>query len=95
MRMKVKQLGVNMQKQVNVVLQPFLNFKDFVQPTKAHNMVALMLDLRFEYLNLIGDYVGHAFVIEIATINDVNLFLPTLKIVYQKLHGRSSTTSVM
>jgi hypothetical protein len=23
-----------------------LNFKDFVQPTKAHNMVVLMLDLR-------------------------------------------------
>lgn len=95
MRMKVKQLGVKMQKQINVVLQPFFNFKDFVQPTKAHNMVALMLDLRFKYLNLIGDYVGHAFVIEIATINDVNLFLPTLNIVYQKLHGRLSTTSVM
>ncbi len=84
-----------MQKQVNVVLQPFLNFKDFVQPTKTHNMVALMLDLRFKYLNLVGNYVGHAFVIEIATIDDVNLFLPTLKIVYQKLHGHSSTTSVM
>ncbi len=84
-----------MQKQVNVVLPPFLNFKDFVQLTKAHNMVALMLDLRFKYLNLVGDYVGHAFIIEIATIDDVNLFLPTLKIVYQKLHGHSSTTSVM
>ncbi len=26
---KVKQLGMNMQKQVNVVLQPFLDFMDF------------------------------------------------------------------
>jgi hypothetical protein len=33
--MKVKQLGMNMQKQVNVVLQPFLNFMDFFQPTKS------------------------------------------------------------
>ncbi len=80
---KVKQLGVNMQKQVNVVLQPFLNFMDFFQPTKAHNMVALVLDPRFKDLSLVGDYVGHAFAIEIATTYDVNFLLSTFKIMYQ------------
>jgi hypothetical protein len=37
---------------------------DFFQPTKAHNMVALMLDPRFKDLTLVGDYVGHVFAIE-------------------------------
>jgi hypothetical protein len=40
---------------------------DFFQPTKAHNMVALMLDPRFKDLTLVADYVGHVFAIEIAT----------------------------
>jgi hypothetical protein len=34
MCMKFKQLGMNMQEQVNLVFQPFFNFIDFFQPTK-------------------------------------------------------------
>jgi hypothetical protein len=83
MCMKVKQLGMKMQKQVNVVFQPFLNFMDFFQPTKTHNMVALMLDLKFKDLSLVGDYVEHVFAIEIATTFDINFLLPTFKIMYQ------------
>jgi hypothetical protein len=56
---------------------------DFFQPTKAHNMVALMLDPRFKDLTLVGDYVGHVFAVEIATTYDVNFLLPTFKIMYQ------------
>jgi len=72
-----------MQKQVNVVLQPFFHFMDFFQPAKAHNMVALMLDPRFKDLTLVRDYVGHFFAIEIATTYNVNFLLPTFKIMYE------------
>jgi len=42
-----------------------------------------MLDPRFKDLNLVGDYVGHAFAIEITTTYDVNFLLSTFKIMYQ------------
>lgn len=41
MCMKFKQLGVNMQEQVNLVFQPLFNFIDFFQPTKAHNIFSV------------------------------------------------------
>lgn len=44
MHMKVKQLDANMQGQVITILKPFLNFMFSFKPTKAHNMVTLMLD---------------------------------------------------
>jgi hypothetical protein len=61
---KVKKLGANMQ-QVLHVLRPFFDFMDCFKLFKAHNMVALMLDLQFKDLSLVGDYVGHSSVIEI------------------------------
>jgi hypothetical protein len=56
---------------------------DFFQPTKAHNMIVLILDPRFKDLSLVRDYVGHTFAIEITTTYDVNFLLPTIKIMYQ------------
>ncbi len=44
MHMKMKQLNANMQRQVTIVLRPFLDFMYFFNPPKAHNMVVLMLD---------------------------------------------------
>jgi hypothetical protein len=41
MCMKFKQLGMNMQEQVNLLFQPFFNFIDFFQPTKAHNIFSV------------------------------------------------------
>jgi hypothetical protein len=40
MRMKVKQLGANMQGQTNIIL----DFMFFKNPTKVYNIVVLMLD---------------------------------------------------
>jgi hypothetical protein len=44
MHTKVKKLSANMQKQVTLVLRPFLDFMNCFKLSKAHNMVALMLD---------------------------------------------------
>jgi hypothetical protein len=72
MCMKMKQLGANMQLQVAFVLGPLLDFMDFFKLFKAHNMYVLMLDPQFEDLSLVGDYVGHASVIEIDVAYDTN-----------------------
>lgn len=45
MRMKVKLLGTNMRGHVIIVLKPFLDFMFFFKPTKAHNMVVLIVNL--------------------------------------------------
>jgi hypothetical protein len=70
MHIRVKQLGANMWLQVAIVLRPFLNFMDSFKLSKAHNMLVLMLDPRFKDLSLVGNYVGHAFTIEITIAYD-------------------------
>jgi hypothetical protein len=62
--------------------------------SKAHNMLVLMLDLRFKDLNLVGDYVDHTPTIEIACAYDVHFLFPTHQELYQKMHGQSVTSSV-
>ncbi len=41
------------------VLAHFLSFMEFVTPIGAHNMLALMLDLRFKGLKCVIDFLGH------------------------------------
>jgi len=50
-------------------------------------MLALMLDLRFQDLSLVGDYVDHTSAIEIACAYDMHVLLPTFQELYQKMHG--------
>jgi hypothetical protein len=59
-----------MQKQVDIVLRPFLDLMDCFKLSKVHNMVALMLDPCFKDLSLMGDYVGHFSTIEIVVAYD-------------------------
>jgi hypothetical protein len=87
MCMKMKQFGANMQLQVAFVLRLFLDFMDSFKLSKAHNMLVLMLDPQFKDLSLVGDYVGHALVIEIDVAYDTEFLPLTFKILYQKLHG--------
>ncbi len=61
---------------------------DSFKLSKTHNMLVLMLDPWFKDLSLVGDYVGHVSTIEIATTYDTQFLFPTLKKLYQKLHGR-------
>ncbi len=58
-------------------------------------MVALMLDPWFKDLSLMGDYVGHSFVIEISIAYDREFLLPTLKTLYYKHYGRSNVSSTI
>ncbi len=49
----------------------FLDFMDFFKLSKAHNMfISFMLDPWFTDLTLMGDYVDHVLVIEIAITFD-------------------------
>ncbi len=65
-----------------IVLRPFLNFMDSFSLSKTQNMLALMIDLQFKDLNLVGNYVGLASAIEIASAYDIQFFLPTLKALF-------------
>jgi hypothetical protein len=87
MYMKMKQLGANMQLQVAFVLRPFLDFMDSFKLFKAHNMLVLMLDPQFKDLSLVGDYVGHASIIEIDVAHDTQILLLTFKISDQNCMG--------
>ncbi len=95
MHTKVKKLGANMQKQVAFVLRPFLDFVDCFKLSKVHDMVVLMLDPRFKDLSLIGNYVGHSFVIGIFATYDREFLLPTFKTLYQKHHGQSKVSPLV
>jgi hypothetical protein len=82
MRMKVMQLSTNMRKQVITILRPSLDFMVSFKPTKAHDMVAIMLDLQFKDLSLVTDYVDHFFTIEIVATYDKEFFFFTFKALY-------------
>jgi hypothetical protein len=45
-------------------------------------MLAFMLDPCFKHFSLVGDYVGHALLIDIAYTYDTHFFLPTLQELY-------------
>jgi hypothetical protein len=51
-------LGYHMQTEIIGVLKVLLAFASSFQPCHAHNMLVIMLDLRFKNLQFIGDYVG-------------------------------------
>jgi len=58
-------------------------------------MVALMLDLWFKDLSLVGDYVDHSFVIEIVATEDREFFPLTFKTLHHKYHGCSNASSTI
>ncbi len=41
--------------------------------TKAHNMLAIMLDPHFKNMKVMQDFAGHAHAIQIVTNYDVNI----------------------
>ncbi len=82
MCMKVMQLGTNMRRQVITILRPSLDFMVSFKPSKAHDMVAIMLDLQFKDLSLVIDYVDHFFKIEIVATYDKKFFFFTFKTLY-------------
>jgi hypothetical protein len=49
----------NIKKEVCIVLNYFLSFLKKYEEKRTHNMLSLMLDLRFENLHLISFFIGH------------------------------------
>lgn len=71
-----------------VLIHPFLSFINCYNASKVHNMLVFMLDPRFKDLSFVGDYVGHASIIEITVhAYDAHFLLPTLHELYQKMQG--------
>jgi hypothetical protein len=68
---------------------------DCFKLSKVHNMVVLMLDLRFKNLSLVGDYVGHSSIVGIVATYDGEFLLPNLKTLYPKHHGQSNAFSLI
>jgi hypothetical protein len=68
----------HMQKQVVQVLNLFLSFMAYFQKAKAHNMLAMILDLRFKGLKLVIQYVGEKRTLHIASEYDCQVLFPLL-----------------
>ncbi len=85
-----------MRKQVtHVLVHLFLSFINCYNASKVHNMLVFMLDLRFKDLSFVGDYLGHASIIEIPShAYDAHFLLPTLHELFQKMQGQSVISSV-
>jgi hypothetical protein len=75
-----------MQKQVVQVLNPFLPFMASFQKTKAHNMLAMILDPRFKGLGLVIQYVGKERTLHIVGEYDRQVLFPLLICAYKYLN---------
>jgi hypothetical protein len=75
-----------MQKQVVQVLNRFLSFMASFQKAKAHNTLAMMLDLRFKGLRLIIQYVDKERTLHIASECDHQVLFPLLICAYKYLN---------
>ncbi len=54
---------MHMMGEIMVVLAPFFAFSSINIATKAHNKLALMLDLHFKFLDVVKGFVGREKVI--------------------------------
>jgi hypothetical protein len=64
--------------EVQVVLVPFLAFKSSYNASKAHNMLALMLDSHFKFIDVVKAFVRWAKMIQIIVEYDSKTLLPLL-----------------
>ncbi len=58
------------------VLAHFLSFMEFVMTIGAHNMLALMLDLKFKGLKCVIDFLGHDKAKLLTTKYDSKILIP-------------------
>jgi hypothetical protein len=75
---KLRALQVSMVVEVQAILAPFLAFTYSYNVNKAHNMLALILDLWFKSLNAVKSFVGWAKMIQIVVEYDNKTLLPLL-----------------
>jgi glucokinase len=58
------------------IISPFLAFASTYNQAKAHNMLAIMLNLHFKNMKVINDFAGHAHIILNVIEYDVNIVCP-------------------
>jgi len=72
--------------QVLNALGPFLAFSESYITTKAHNMLAIMLDLHFKNMKVIWDFVGNSLALQVVAEYDVKIVYPLLVQTYFHLN---------
>ncbi|KAG0573230.1 hypothetical protein KC19_VG160100 [Ceratodon purpureus] len=82
----IEMLKMRMAREAIGVLKPFLAFADVFNESKAHNMLALMLDPRFKGLECIIEYIGVAKAKEIVQSYDKAVLIPFLIKVHKVLN---------
>ncbi len=68
--------------EVLVVLVPFLVFSFAYNLSKVHNMLALMLNLLFKFLNVVKAPIGQAKIIHMVAKHDSKVLMPLLLVVF-------------
>jgi hypothetical protein len=89
-------LVFNIRKEVCGVLDSFLSFLTKYKNKKTHNMISLMLDLRFKNLQIIFSFVGWEQIVSLVQAYDRKSLYPMLVKCYEHLHPliRSNTNLV-
>jgi hypothetical protein len=72
--------------QVPTALGPFLAFFESYIAAKAHNMLAIMFDPRFKNMNVICDFVGDSFALQVVAEYDIKIMYPLLVQTYFHLN---------
>jgi hypothetical protein len=62
--------------EVMAILAPFLSFATTYTPSKAHNMLTLMLGLHFKCMDVVKAFVGWAKVMEMVVEYDTKSLMP-------------------
>jgi hypothetical protein len=75
-----------MMTKVEATLTPFLAFTFSYNASKAHNILALMLDSHFKSFDVVEVFVGHAKVIQIVAKYDNKILLPLLVVAFHFLN---------
>ncbi len=78
-------LWPNIQKQVVIILDPFLLFMVYFQQCKIHNMLT-MIDSDFKRLGFFIQYVGNEITLQITSEYDWHVLIPLLVHVFKFLN---------
>jgi hypothetical protein len=79
-------MKLHMMGQVIKVLAPFLAFAEVYSPSKARNMMAIMLDPRHKTMKVIREYNGDFQASSIVEEHDKKMVLPQLTQVYKHMN---------
>jgi hypothetical protein len=86
---KLQALWVCMMVKVQAALAPFLAFASTYNASKAHNMLALMLDPHFKSLDVVKTFVGWEKVIHMVAKYNNKTLLPLLVVTFLFLNPNS------